>query len=158
MTIFMGVDPAISEKATADYFALAVIGKDGARHLWLLETCRERLDFPRQIELIRSLAARWKPRKIAIEEQAYQMSLIQQLMRESNLPVVGSKTTSDKTARMMAMSPHFENGRIRVRRGLREFEAEYLAFPKGAHDDLLDATEKAVEAALSASGGFIVVG
>lgn len=32
---------------------------------------------------------------------------------------------------------------------MREFEAEYLAFPKGAHDDLLDAVEKAVQAALT---------
>ena len=32
---------------------------------------------------------------------------------------------------------------------MRALEAEYLSLPKGAHDDLLDALEKAVEAALN---------
>ena len=50
---------------------------------------------------------------------------------------------------MVGLSPHFENGRIRLRRDMRALEAEYLAFPKGAHDDLLDALEKAVQAAIA---------
>jgi len=149
LTIYMGVDPAISQKATADYFALVVVGVDKDNTIWILDTYRDRLSSPQQIEAIKFRAARWKPRKINIESQAYQLSLVQNLMKESNLPVVGSKTVQDKTARMQAMAPHFENGRIRVRRDMRQLEAEYLAFPRGAHDDMLDATEKAVEAALS---------
>jgi predicted phage terminase large subunit-like protein len=148
MLIFMAVDPAISQAATADYFGLVVVGMDDDRNIWILDTYRDRLDFPAQIEIIKSKAAEWDPCEVAIEEVAYQLALVQALMRESSLPVVGRKTTHDKTARMLAMGPHFENGRIRVRRDMRELEAEYLAFPRGAHDDLLDALEIAVKAAL----------
>jgi predicted phage terminase large subunit-like protein len=153
MLIFMAVDPAISQAATADYFALVVLGMNDDRNIWVLDTYRERLDFPAQIEIIKSKAAQWDPDRIPIEDSAYQLSLVQALMRESSLPVVRSKSAGDKTARIMAMGPHFENGRIRVRRGMRELEAEYLAFPRGAHDDLLDALEKAVEAACERGWG-----
>jgi hypothetical protein len=46
------------------------------------------------------------------------------------------------------MASHLDSGRIRVRRDMRESEAEYLAFPTRARDDLLDACEKAVATAL----------
>jgi predicted phage terminase large subunit-like protein len=155
--IFIGVDPAISEAATADYFALVVVAMDDDRNIWVMDTYRGRLDFPAQIEMIRSKAAQWDPSKVAIEDVAYQLSLVQVLMRESNLRVVGRKTTQNKTARLTAMGPHFENGRIRVRRDMRELEAEYLAFPRGAHDDLLDALELAVEAALDTRQPRLIV-
>ena len=41
---------------------------------------------------------------------------------------------------------------------MREFEAQYLAFPKGAHDDLLDACEKAANAALESGGPVLLAG
>jgi predicted phage terminase large subunit-like protein len=153
MAIYMGVDPAISKAATADYFALVVVGLDDAYTIWILETYRDRLDFPEQVQLIKSKAAQWDPGEIRIENQFYQIALVQTLMEESGLPVVGSRATGDKTTRIVAMSPHFENGRIRVRRDMHELEAEYLAFPRGAHDDLLDALEKAVEAACERGWG-----
>ena len=149
MIMFIGVDPAISQAPTADYFALVVVAMDDDRNIWVVDTYRERLDFPAQIDLIKTKAAQWGPFKVAIEDVAYQLSLVQVIMKESSLRVVGSRTTQNKVARMLSMGPHFENGRIRLRRDMRDLEAEYLAFPRGAHDDLLDALELAVEAALS---------
>lgn len=156
MLIFMAVDPAISQAPRADYFALVVVGMDDDRNIWILDTYRDRLDFPAQMDVIKSKAVQWDACEVAIEEVAYQLSLVQALMRESSLPVVRSKSTGDKTARIMAMGPHFENGRIRVRRDMRELETEYLAFPRGAHDDLLDALEMAVAAALDTRQPWII--
>jgi phage terminase large subunit-like protein len=48
-----------------------------------------------------------------------------------------------KDERIRGMSPHFENGTIRIDRNMDELIMEYLQFPKGTKD-ILDALEMTV--------------
>ena len=60
------------------------------------------------------------------------------------LPVIPYKTITDKTTRVMAISPYFENHMVRCKEDQDEFIHEYVQFDKGDHDDLLDALTLAV--------------
>ena len=74
-----------------------------------------------------------------VESNAFQVALPQAL-REGMLPIVQVKQHRDKLWRLMELAPHFENGRIRIHRQNHEdLIHEYLQFPKGEHDDILDA-------------------
>lgn len=39
----------------------------------------------------------------------------------------------------MALQPRFEAGMVKIRRSMTELEDELLRFPRGRHDDLIDA-------------------
>jgi predicted phage terminase large subunit-like protein len=55
------------------------------------------------------------------------------------LPVVEVKQAKNKALRIEELGPYFENGKIRVSPDDNDFLLEYLQFPKGRHDDILDA-------------------
>jgi len=139
LNIAMGIDLAISEKETADYTAGAVLGRDPAGSLHVLDVQRIRGSFSQQIEFIKQLAAKWRPGVVGIEDVAYQKALIQQLSAETHLNVRGIKPISDKVSRFAPLEARYELGQVYHVRGLpQEFEAELLSFPIGAHDDMVD--------------------
>jgi len=155
MRIYQGVDLAISERAEADYTVICTIGVDAQNNIYVLDFYRDKLSFPMQVKAIHVQAEIHKPLKIAIESNAYQKAMSQQLRQMSMLPVVETKTTKDKITRMIALSPHFENGRIRIKKDMTELIDEYLKFPRGEHDDMLDALEIAVRSAAISPGSKI---
>lgn len=150
MQIYQGVDPAISLEDRADYFALMTIGVDGQGRIYVLDYLREHLTFQRQIEAIQEKAGQFEPVKIAIEANAYQAALSQHLLEKSLLPVSPVIHRRDKWSRALALSAHFETGRVFLQEGMEELIEELTAFPQGGHDDLIDALSLAMGAALKA--------
>lgn len=147
LKIALGVDLAISEKETADYTAGAVLGRDPAGNLHVLDVQRIRGSFSQQIEFIKQLAAKWKPAIVAVEDVQYQKVLIQQLAAQTSLNVRGIKPISDKVSRFAPLEARYELGQVYHVRGLpQEFEAELLSFPIGAHDDMVDSLAYAWQA------------
>jgi predicted phage terminase large subunit-like protein len=143
----LGIDLAISEKETADYTAGAVLGRDLAGNLHVLDVQRIRGSFSQQIEFIKQLAAKWRPAVVGIEDVAYQKALIQQLAAQTSLNVRGIKPISDKVSRFAPLEARYELGQVYHLRGLpQEFEAELLSFPIGAHDDMVDSLAYAWQA------------
>ena len=49
------------------------------------------------------------------------------------------KSDNSKGARIRSLIPRFEFGKIFLSQGLDDLLIEYKSFPRGAHDDLLDA-------------------
>lgn len=157
LDLYMGVDPAISLSDTADKFAIAVIGvtKDLSQ-VFLIDVWTGRIPFPEQLEKIQELNNRWHPRIIGIESVAYQAALTQQALRLPGfLPVTAMMTGGRKKAeRILAMSPLFKLGRIRIRKDQNDFIDEWVDYDssvKNPKDDLLDA----VEIALRTAGGIL---
>jgi predicted phage terminase large subunit-like protein len=139
LRIYQGWDLAISEDPDADWTVCVTIGVDSQNNVYVLDILRRHLDFPAQVKQVQSLASRWNPYRIAIESNTYQAALPQALNQEI-FPIVQVKQYRDKLWRLMELAPHFENGRIRINRELHEdLISEYLQFPKGEHDDILDA-------------------
>jgi predicted phage terminase large subunit-like protein len=138
LRIYQAWDLAISEDPSADWTVGLTLGVDMEGGIYLLHYERDHWDFPTQVKQVQVQAQIWNPLKIAIESNAYQKALPQAL-RAGLLPIVEVKQTRDKIMRIQELAPHFENGAIRISRSHDEFLLEYLQFPKGEHDDILDA-------------------
>lgn len=145
-TTFAFIDPAIGQEDTNDYTALAIVDVD-LDGTWFLKVARRaRLTVSQQLKLVFDVHQMFKPNVIGVESVAYQQALIQLINEEMRrrgvvIPVKEIKRGPDKTKQMRISSlvPRFEWRRLLLAPGLVEFEEEYLKFPRGRHDDILDA-------------------
>ncbi len=152
--IILAIDPAISEKTTADYFALVVIGVDAQGEIWVLDVFRDRIgEIDRQIDISIDYALRWKPDRMKVESVAYQAGLARAIRRRAaergtHLPVFEVKPDKDKFRRAVIHSANFAGGLVHLRTDHPLFEAlvkEILDFPVGEHDDMFDGYMHAAE-------------
>lgn len=153
-SVIMAVDPAISEKTTADYFAIFIIGVDKNGEIWELDKFRDRIgEIDQQINIAIDFALKWKPDKLKVESVAYQAGLARAIRREAakrgvHLPVFEVKPDKDKFRRAVIHSANFAGNLVHLRTDHPLFDAfvkELLDFPVGEHDDVLDAYMHAAE-------------
>ena len=88
------------------------------------------------------------PLQIGIESNAYQKALPQQLLENTMLPIKEVNRTKDKVTRISSGFIHFENGKVLLpdkHPELENFVNEYVYFPAGKHDDMLDSMELALQ-------------
>lgn len=151
---FLAVDPSTGEGA--DDFAMSLIGKTRDNtQLFILKTYKQKIPFPEQIDIVREWALRYTPMYIGVEADAYQRVLVQQLRRLPGMPNIipvfsGGKGKDAKKQRILAMSPLFRSGRIRIHRSQHDFIDQWISYDpelKNPKDDLLDATEIALNLA-----------
>lgn len=96
---------------------------------------------------------------INFEANAAQVFLAEQYIKNTMLPINPIKVVGPKEERFKAMSVHFTSGRFGLAAERNDFGDlepiaaleplvyEWVTFPNGEHDDILDAVEKAVIAA-----------
>lgn len=152
--IIMAIDPAISEKTTADYFAIFVIGVDAAGHIWELDKFRDRIgDIDKQVDVAIDYGIKWKVDKLKVESVAYQAGLARAIRKRAaergvHLPVFEVKPDKDKFRRAVIHSANFAGGLVHLREDhplFDQFVMELLNFPVGEHDDVFDAYMHAAE-------------
>ncbi len=101
-----------------------------------------RLEYPDLKKIFYELAEEYKPGAILLEDKASGQQLLQDIKRESHLPLIAVRPKADKISRFAAISAMIEAGKLALPRHapwLSDFEAELLAFPGGVHDDQVDA-------------------
>jgi len=140
LLVYQGWDLAISENPEACYTVGLTLGVSDDNHIYILNYERGHWDFPTQIKMVEAQNMIWRPEKISIESNAYQKALPQHL-RHGLLPVVEVKQDKNKIVRLTELAPYFENGTIRIGMNHEDLLQEYLQFPKGEHDDILDALQ-----------------
>ena len=143
---FVFVDPAISQADSADFTGVVAVSVDYEKRWYVRYARRHKITPTAIIELLFKLNEEFKPNIIGIEDVAYQKALLYFLdeeMRRRNvlLPVKGIRPPTDKTKQMriMSMVPRFEWNKMFLNQGLQDLELELLQFPRGLHDDLIDA-------------------
>lgn len=143
LTIAIGVDLAIKEHDRADYTALVVVAVDPDGGVWVLDAYRERVSFRGAMKLVVSMAEKWSPDTIAIEEVQYQAAVVEELLRTTTLPIFGVSPEKDKFTRFQPLLARYERGLVAHAHGLPAyFEGELLTFPGDSpddHDDIVDA-------------------
>jgi predicted phage terminase large subunit-like protein len=108
----------------------------------LLDMAVMREEYPELKRAAQALAGRWQPHAVLIEDKASGQPLLQDLRRETKLPLIGVRPAGDKVTRLAAVSALVEAGRVTLPREaawLAAFEAELSAFPNTPHDDQVDA-------------------
>lgn len=152
---FVFVDPAISLNDGADYTATVVVHVDYQQNWYVSLANRSRITATDTVKHIFNVFDAYGPACIGVEDVAYQRSLLHFLseemqrrnkiipikgIRRSNITTEGDKRSNNsKPFRIRGLVPRFEFGKIFVAQGLDDLQLEYKAFPRGSHDDLLDA-------------------
>jgi len=139
-TTVMGVDLASSERERADYTARVTTSRDQEGNYFVRSFYRDKRESG-HAEFVRDGFNAFGPDLVTVESQAFQSTLVQEVMRDfPHIPIEGKKSDVDKTTRARAVAAKYEAHRVFHHRSLEgsEFETELLAFPKG-HDDMVDA-------------------
>lgn len=164
------IDPAISEKETADWWAMITIGisrrcpfceGNPAGHVTILDYVRFRESDPiKQVNMIGDQFLEWRQDKLKVETVAYQHGLYQLTKRIAtskgvHLPIVPWKPDRDKRRRAIMQAGMFSGGMVHLRSDhplCSVFIDEVLAFPQGEHDDMFDAYLGAAEECIMRTG------
>lgn len=141
------VDTAFKTGVASDYSVIATWGQT-ATDFYLLDVWRARVEFPDLKRAMLAQAAKHRPDAVYVEDAASGQSALQELRRESNLPLIAVKPQGSKEGRAAAVSPLAEAGKVWVPESaswLADWLDEHVAFPVGAHDDQVDTTSMALE-------------
>ena len=112
-------------------------GKSYLHHAWV-----KRLEYPDLKRFFYEHTEKHNPHAILLEDKASGQQLLQDVKRESHLPIIPMRPKVDKVTRFAAISAMIEAGKLILPTHapwLADFEAELLAFPEAPHDDQVDA-------------------
>jgi predicted phage terminase large subunit-like protein len=159
--VIQSYDTAFLKKETADFSAITTWGvfhpnPDSGPNLILLDSVKERLEFPELRRKALEQYQYWKPETVVVEAKASGMPLTYEL-RKMGIPVITFTPSkgNDKHSRVNSVAPIFESGQVWApdEKFAEEVIEECAAFPYGDHDDLVDSTTQAVMR--FRQGGFI---
>jgi predicted phage terminase large subunit-like protein len=156
MQHYLGVDPSLGE---SDYFGIAILAYDTRYHQgYLRDVWAEHLPFPTIIKnKLPELIQLYKPLKIYMETNFWQ-KLLTKMPELQGYPIVPVNTVKNKETRFIPMSSHFEAKRVLVNPLLlnrTEFWTEWVQFPRGQHDDAVDAVDLVVSHVMGAKSGRV---
>lgn len=155
---YMGVDPAVSMSGKGDRFVISVVGVADSNQVFLLEQYAARIPFAEQLEKIEEYYINYRPEIIGIESNAYQAALVQQAERLPSMPpIVPIFAKGKKWERILAMSPLFRVGKMRIKKDHRDFIDEWINYDASMSkpkDDCLDSVEIALRCAGALLGEF----
>lgn len=160
LSIYTTVDLAVSKKANADYSVVLTMGVNGDGQWFILDCEYGRYDPTQTMDAVFSAVQKWRPLAVGIESVAYQAAL--QHFLEKEMPkrntffrIEPLRAEKKKELRIDALQPRFAVGSVWFRRGavwLDKLEGELLAYPHGAHDDVIDALAYMEQIALEPVG------
>lgn len=148
-TIDPATDPELSTSRAnkTDYSIVMTCGKDlMTGKIYVLEYFRDRCSPGEHLAAVFDHVIRWRPIVVGYEDVAYQRSIdywLKELMRQKSLYfiLVPIKRTGRKSkeTHIMGLHPIVASGSLYLRSHMHELRTEFLSFPRGAHDDLIDA-------------------
>jgi predicted phage terminase large subunit-like protein len=153
LSYFLTADPAISLSRTADYTGMIVAGMAADRKIYVVDYVHERVVPNQLVDHVFRLVDKWKLTRIGIETIAFQLTLkynLQEEMRRRNkffsIEEIGRRDNQmSKEARIRRLQPYFEQGLVYLRRDMQPIVDELLSFPRGKHDDLIDALSRQLD-------------
>jgi len=145
---YMTADLAISESDKADYSVFVIAGVDDQRIIHIKDVIRERIDGKEIVDLILSLQRVYDFQQVGIEEmqvsKAIKPFLYEEMVKTNTYPSLvqlkhGGK---DKVMRSRSIQARLRAHGVRFDKDADwypTFENECLTFPRGKHDDQVDA-------------------
>lgn len=153
MNWILSVDPSF-EGEYSDYAALVLVGMNHQRQLYVRHVVRRKMTYSGIIDCIFELNNQFTPKTIVLETIATQKSIQYELVNEQKrrgtwLPLREIRARStNKEDRIRSLAPFYEYGNIfhiKECPQLAELEYELIHFPKGQHDDVIDALATGLE-------------
>lgn len=152
--IYIGCDPSLGENAeSGDYSAIMVVGYDPDKErYYVIEADLDRRRPSATIDRIIEYCRKYEVGCVGIEANQFQSIMADDLMVRAEqkgvrMSVQKVTNTSNKRMRIEALQTLFESGRIWISQKHYALIDEIKYFPKGKHDDALDALELAIRVA-----------
>ncbi|MFP4381347.1 MAG: phage terminase large subunit [Candidatus Sumerlaeia bacterium] len=151
-----------NSKGGGDYAAIATVGMDGDGYFYALDLWLQRAAPTKQISAMFDLHKRWRYTHFGIETNCFQQLLLLPIEEERKrrkqanerdrngqaawqLPLHPINHHQNKETRIATLEPLLSNGWLRLSADLpEEFWNQLACFPRGKHDDALDALEGAI--------------
>jgi predicted phage terminase large subunit-like protein len=147
-TIDAATDPQLSmgRPDQLDYSTVMTCGKDLVTgDIYCLEYFRSRCSPGEHAAALFDQVTRWKPTEVGYEDVAYQRSIeywLKELMKQRGeyfiLKPIKRTGRQSKETHIMGLHPIVAAGALYLRPHMKELLTEFLAFPRGRHDDLID--------------------
>lgn len=143
LNTFLTIDPAISQKETADYTGMTVTSVDPDGNMYVREYIEKRITPQEIIEQAFEFVEQYDILKVGIEAVAFQKSLIffmrQQMRSRRNMfSIIELKADRDKVRRAHAFQPYVENGMFFIKKNMHRLKQQMIEFPFSRNDDLVD--------------------
>jgi predicted phage terminase large subunit-like protein len=153
--VIMSLDTAFKTGTENDY-SVATIWGETRTGFYLVDLWRARVEFYQLKGITQQLAAKWNPSAVLIEDKSSGQCLLQELQRDTKLPVLPVRVDTDKIARVYAVTPLCEAGRVYLPERAPWLDAlmdELMMFPTGPHDDQVDSVSQALNHFRTNQGG-----
>ena len=150
---YLAVDPSYDGEYS-DYAAFVIAGMDYQRDLYVRHVTRKKMTYKDIIDEVFRLHTMYNPIKIIIETIGAQKSIMYEMNNEMKrrnawLPIQEiAQRTKSKEERIRALAPFYEFGHafhVKECLQLDELEYEMIHFPRGKHDDVVDALASVLE-------------
>lgn len=155
---FQAWDTAYKEKTSADYSSCVTL-QFFSGGFFVADVWRAKVEYPELKRAAEGLYRKWRPAAVLVEDASSGQSLIQDLRRTTNMPVIPVPVDRDKYTKAAAVTGLVEAGQVHLPSSapwLHDFIEELAAFPGGDHDDQVDAFVMALSYAARRGGGWKV--
>lgn len=147
LTNYCGVDLAISESNRADFSVFHVVSMDSKGYIFHRKTIRQRMDGKEIVDTLVALQKAYDLQWIAIEQDKIGKSIgpfLREQIIEQNVPMrlIPIVPSADKQMRIRGIQARMRAGGIKFDKeddAYQDLETEFLQFPRGRHDDQVDA-------------------
>jgi predicted phage terminase large subunit-like protein len=139
-------DTSFKTGADNDYSVCTIWGESDTG-FYLVYRFKQRVEFPELKRAVTTLAGTHRPHAVLVEDKASGQSLIQEIKRETSLPILAVKVDTDKISRAYAVTPVIEAGKVFLPESapwLDDYLDTMAAFPNADHDDDVDSTTQAL--------------
>jgi len=142
---FLGIDLGVGTELIHDQSAFVVIAVDSDFNVYVLYVDTVRTSDPDDLtDIALHLAEHYDIDGCGIETVQFQQAMATLLMKRKvergiRFAISDFKPRNRKDVRLYSLQPDFKANKVFLRRGHEQFLIELLHFPRGRHDDILDA-------------------
>jgi predicted phage terminase large subunit-like protein len=163
MTKYILVDAASSRKKGSDYTSMMVVGLGQDKNYYIIDMIRDRLNLTQRADRLFAWHRKYHPMQVRYERYGM-MADIEHIENRQNtevyhFPILEVAGRTGKVDRIRRLLPLYEQSRIwmpeslhvtdwekNVRDLVQDYiEDEYVAFPNGTHDDMMDCLARIAE-------------
>lgn len=122
-------------------YSVAGAFREFDNNAYVADVWRDRVEYPDLKRNVKSFCERWRPHVVLIEDKGNGTALIQDLRRETTLPIIAIEPEGDKIMRASRTSPTVEARRVMlpvIAPWLPDFESEVGSFPLVSFMDQVD--------------------
>jgi predicted phage terminase large subunit-like protein len=142
MHLYQAVDSAWKDGLANDRSVVATLATD-LKDIYVVDIWAGRAKYSDLRRMVIENYGKHKPRMLYVEEAASGYALVDELRRSTGIPIKGiSPGRESKEARADSVTNWFEAGRVKFPKSaswMGDLLGEFLRFPHGKHDDIVDA-------------------